>query len=332
MPQQSYDSMITQLDSQPKGAARIGSELREVRERLGWRLSDVAEGLRIRLPYLEAIERGELSALPGAAYQTGFVRTYAQALGLDAEEILRRFRAEGLGVATKAELSFLAPVPDRAVPTGAIVLLGVVLVLTGYGLWYRHTEHERRLAEAVPSVPAELAPLAMPKPVPPPPKPVSETAEAAKPAAPVPTAAVPPPLPTVTTDGAQAATLPPPNPTTQSMVAALPPPAAPAPDPAAAPPTTATPTGDQAIPATGQTIVATADSWVEVRDPTGNILFSKVLHAGESWPVPDIAGLTMTAGNAGGTEIADNGKTSPPLGAAGAVVHNYALTPSAKTN
>jgi len=56
-------------------------------------------------------------------------------------------------------------------------------------------------------------------------------------------------------------------------------------------------------------------------------LFSRVLHAGESWPVPDIAGLTMTAGNAGATEITDNGKTGAPLGAAGTVVHNYALTP-----
>jgi cytoskeleton protein RodZ len=75
------DIAMTDQDSPPKGTARVGAELRGVRERLGWKLSDVAEGLRIRLPYLEAIERGELSALPGAAYQTGFVRSYSQALG-----------------------------------------------------------------------------------------------------------------------------------------------------------------------------------------------------------------------------------------------------------
>ena len=46
-------------------------------------------------------------------------------------------------------------------------------------------------------------------------------------------------------------------------------------------------------------------------------------------PVPDEAGLTMTAGNAGGTEIAINGKAGAPLGAMGAVLHNYALTPPA---
>ncbi len=271
---------------QPQSAAQVGGGLRAVREQLGWKLPDVAEGLRIRLVYLEAIERGELSALPGPAYQTGFVRSYAQALGLDPDEILRRFRAEGgMGNTPKAELSFLAPVPDRAVPAGATVLVCVVLVLVGYGLWYRHSAHERHLAQAVPSVPAELAPLALPpKPVTPPaPKPV------AKPVA------VPAPKPVVV-----------------SPV----PVAAPAPAPAPA-------------PVAGKMITASADAWVEVKGATGNILFSKVLHAGDSWPVPDEAGLTMTTGNAGGTEITTNGKAGVPLGATGAVLHNYALTPAA---
>jgi cytoskeleton protein RodZ len=325
MAQQSAET-INYSDSQPRGAAKIGGELRAVRENLGWRLDEVAAGLRIRLPYLEAIESGELSVLPGAAYQTGFVRTYAQALGLDAEEILRRFRAEGMGVVTKAELSFLAPVPDRAVPTGAIVLVGVVLVLAGYGLWYRHTETERRLAGAVPSVPAELAPLAMPKPVAPL-VPVQPAKSAA--ATPGATASAPPvaPLPTQPAQKVTPATPPAVAPSAPVQTAAVAPAATalPPPPPAAVPPVVA----PVAAPLPSQTIVATADSWVEVKDPTGNILFSKVLHAGQSWPVPDEAGLTMTAGNAGATEIADGGKTSPPLGAAGAVVRDYALTPGA---
>ena len=114
---------------------------------------------------------------------------------------------------------------------------------------------------------------------------------------------------------------------TAGPVAPLPQPATPATAaaPAVASPTPAAPAG---LPA-GQAILATADSWVEVRDPSGNILFSRVLHAGESWPVPDEAGLTMTAGNAGATEIAENGKPGAPLGAAGTVARHYALTPAA---
>jgi cytoskeleton protein RodZ len=294
----------------PPGAPQVGAGLREVRERLGWALPDIAESLRIRLPYLEAIERGDLAALPGAAYQTGFVRSYAQLLGLDPDEILRRFRAEGLGVSPKAELSFPAPVPDRAVPGGAKVLLGVVVVLAAYGLYFLHSAHERQLAAAVPPVPVELAPLAVPPKLPTPPA-------APKQAAPV---AV-----------AQAAPAP--------QVATATPPAGPeaaAPN-TALPATTAPPaTGPQAAtaatpPVNGKTILATADDWVEVTDASGNILFSKVLHAGDSWPVPDEPGLTMTAGNAGGTEISQNGTASAPLGADGAVLHGYVLTPPAAT-
>lgn len=303
----------------PHGAAQVGAGLRAVREQLGWKLPDVAAALRIRLPYLEAIERGELAALPGQAYQTGFVRSYAQILGLDPDEILRRFRAEGgMETSTKAELSFLAPVPDRAVPRGAIVLVGVVLLLVGYALWYRHTETERRLAQSVPEVPAELAPLAVP------PKPAIPPALAAKPAPMMAAqAAMAPPKAPISTPAPSPAPAATPAPAQPPAAATAPPPATQAAPAAVAPAVT------PALPGQGLSILATADDWVEVRDQTGNILFSKVLHAGDSWPVPDEAGLTMTAGNAGGTEIADNGKAGAPLGAAGAVLHHYALTPAA---
>ena len=76
-------------------------------------------------------------------------------------------------------------------------------------------------------------------------------------------------------------------------------------------------------------INATQDAWVQVSDASGNILFSKVLHAGDSWPVPQEPGLVMTTGNAGGTIITTNGKPGQPLGAAGVVLHGYQLTPQA---
>jgi cytoskeleton protein RodZ len=331
--------VVESSDDKPSGAARVGGELRAVRERLGWRLSDVAAELRIRLPYLEAIERGELSALPGAAYQTGFVRTYSQALGLDGDEILRRFRAEGTGFVPKAELSFLAPVPDRAVPTGAIVLLGVVLVLVGYGFWYRHTEEIARLAAEIPSVPTELAPLAVP-PKPPVPaeqataKPVA--APAVAPASPkagtavqaAATAAVAATAPASSSSAPVSAAAAAPTPITPAAAATAAPAATAPLVPAPAPPPPQTATTATAQPAS-LTIMATGDSWVQVKDPKGNILFSKTLHAGDSWPVPDLPGLVLTAGNAGNTVIADNGKNGSPLGSSGTVLRNYSLTPPA---
>jgi cytoskeleton protein RodZ len=349
--------MTKEPDRQPQGAARVGMEMRLVRERLGWRLTDVAAELRIRLPYLEAIERGELSALPGAAYQTGFVRTYSQALGLDGDEILRRFRAEGTGFVPKAELSFLAPVPDRAVPTGAIVLLGVVLVLVGYGLWYRHTEQEAQLAAQIPAVPTELAPLAVPpKPpeVAPPAKAASATAptqaETATTASAAPTAAPvsgvsATPAPQTATPQQAATSVASPGQTGSSTTALpAPPEPAPAPPSATAKPAASPATTQPASPATAATpaatmpavaaqpqkiIQATGDTWIEVQDAKGAIVFSKTMHQGDSWPVPNLPGLVLTAGNAGATLIAGSGKPSGPLGATGTVVRKLALTPPA---
>lgn len=169
----------------------VGTDLREARERLNWSLPEVAASLRIRLPYLEAIEAGRFAELPGNAYAVGFVRTYAGALGLDSDEICRRFRAEAADVNRKTELSFPAPVPERGVPAGAVILLSVVLIVAAYVGWYRLSDDRRPTAEQVPAVPERLAPLAAPA-SPPPAIPVPTPV-------PVPPVAPLPPVPQTTT-------------------------------------------------------------------------------------------------------------------------------------
>lgn len=322
--------VVVDLDSSKTGTARVGAELREVRERLGWSLPDVAARLRIRLPFLHAIEAGDLAALPGPAYVTGFIRAYAETLGLDPDEILRRFRAEGMPGERKPELVFPAAVPDRAVPTGAILLLSAILLIGGYFLWYRHSEQTLKLAQIVQPVPQKLAPLALPKPVAKPqaptPAPQPATEPATQTAAATP-AQSPTPAPPATTTSAAPAIVPPAQPSagTQPNVAAGN--AAPPATQTAAPAQPAPPgTPPMALPAQGQAIVATADSWVQVRDATGAILFSRVLPAGQSWPVPAEPGLTLTTGNAGGTALANDGKIGAALGPTGAVLRHFQLT------
>jgi len=306
-------------DGLSSGTQSVGAGLREVRERLGWRLPDVAVSLRIRPEFLEAIEAGDLEALPGAAYRTGFVRTYARTLGLDPDEILRRFRAEGgLHDAAQTETRFISTVPDSGVPKGAAVMVGVVLLLAGYGLWYHYSSTQRRLAEQVPAVPAQLAPLATPPkidvaPVTPAPEPAPAPAPA--PASAAPGAATPAPATATPVAGSAV----------PSASSVAPPPATAPAVPGVAAPAAATPPP----PGAGLVISATQDAWIEVHDPAGNILFSKVLHPGDSWPVPQEAGLTLTTGNAGGTVIVNNGVAGAPLGAPSAVLHNYQLTPPA---
>jgi cytoskeleton protein RodZ len=79
-------------------------------------------------------------------------------------------------------------------------------------------------------------------------------------------------------------------------------------------------------------LAATADAWVQVKDSQGKILLSKLMHAGDSWPVPDQAPgtppLLLTTGNAGGTQLTVGGTPLPALGTPGAVRHDIELNPT----
>ena len=71
--------------------AEIGRLLREAREAKGLTLADVERVTRIRLNYLEALEADEFNRLPGDVYVRGFLRNYAQFLGLQSDDILSSF-------------------------------------------------------------------------------------------------------------------------------------------------------------------------------------------------------------------------------------------------
>src|ERR1700735_4687061 len=104
--------MVPEKDARGHGA---GGLLRSTREGLGWELRDVAASLRIRVDYLEALERNTVEGLPGPTYATGFLKAYGEFLGLDGQEIVRRFRAEKTGLHAKAELAFPLPLTDRGI-------------------------------------------------------------------------------------------------------------------------------------------------------------------------------------------------------------------------
>ncbi|OFW06858.1 MAG: hypothetical protein A3H96_14440 [Acidobacteria bacterium RIFCSPLOWO2_02_FULL_67_36] len=78
--------------------ADFGSKLREARERRGISLRQIADSTKIAASALEALERNDVSKLPGGIFSRAFVRSYATAVGLDPElmvkEFLERFQAE----------------------------------------------------------------------------------------------------------------------------------------------------------------------------------------------------------------------------------------------
>ena len=70
------------------GSPSIGEQLRLAREARHISLAQAAQSTRIRLHYLQALEKDQLELLPSLAQGRGFLRAYAQYLGLDAEALL----------------------------------------------------------------------------------------------------------------------------------------------------------------------------------------------------------------------------------------------------
>jgi hypothetical protein len=75
----------------------IGYSLRSARERQGLGFPEIELATKIRAKYIRALEEEDFEALPGDSYVRGFLRTYAEYLGLDGEiyvdEYASRFHA-----------------------------------------------------------------------------------------------------------------------------------------------------------------------------------------------------------------------------------------------
>jgi cytoskeletal protein RodZ len=69
----------------------FGSRLREARERRGITLRQIASATKISVGVLEALERNDISRLPGGIFGRAFVRSYAVEVGLDPETTIRDF-------------------------------------------------------------------------------------------------------------------------------------------------------------------------------------------------------------------------------------------------
>jgi cytoskeletal protein RodZ len=69
----------------------FGGTLRAARERRGVSLREISETTKISIPALEALERDDLSRLPGGIFMRSIVRSYAAQIGLDPDQTLDDF-------------------------------------------------------------------------------------------------------------------------------------------------------------------------------------------------------------------------------------------------
>lgn len=130
---------VRQVPPRPEcRVVEIGNALRTARERQGIELGEVERQTRIRGRYLAALEAEKFELLPARAYAKGFLRVYADFLGLDGRLIVAEFDArfpdvEQPELAPARVSANVAPVWARRSPV--LLVAGLAVVLLGVLAW-----------------------------------------------------------------------------------------------------------------------------------------------------------------------------------------------------
>src|SRR5687768_15117348 len=220
----------------------VGAYLRELRERRGIPLGEIARTTRVAQRYLESLEADAFAQLPPPVFTRGYVRAYCQALGESPEEALACYDARPGGPPPPA------PHPVTATPArtgrgetrtrGAMLASLILLVVLGMALFTVALVIQPRGAERAVTTPSPPAPVVTPEPA------TSQPAAPPTPA-PAPAASPAPPAPART---AATEPRPTPSPTPAPVAPPAPPTAVGTP---AAPPTPSQAVGTPPRPAAG---------------------------------------------------------------------------------
>ena len=123
----------------------FGARMKRMREERGVTLRQIADRTKLSVSALEALERNDISRLPGGIFSRGFVRSYAGEIGLDPEQTVREFLAQfpndsvvSLG-SRHVALDDLNDDRPRGRGTATIAIVGAVSLLIVailvYALW-----------------------------------------------------------------------------------------------------------------------------------------------------------------------------------------------------
>jgi cytoskeletal protein RodZ len=148
----------------------IGSELREAREQRGISLAQISERTKIRQSVLRAIENDDFEGLPGSVIMRGFLKLYAREVGLDPNDVGRRYTEQvaeshadsqdaaappGRADTAHGDEAFAQARVRRAV---AGILLAIALIGVSYLVWRRTATPSSDTRTAAPSAVSPPAP------------------------------------------------------------------------------------------------------------------------------------------------------------------------------
>ncbi len=149
----------------------VGPFLRSAREKKGVPLRSISEHTRIRTYYLESIENGDFDKLPTGPVGLGFVRAFADAVGVDCRAVTASYKRETAGEVPLEEFgleteprTFYSPV-SRVNRFSSVATLGFVLIFLVAGgglLWFMkgRTEQLVPVESIVGRIKTAVAPVA----------------------------------------------------------------------------------------------------------------------------------------------------------------------------
>ncbi len=318
-----------EIPAPPSGPGRL---LHQARKDLRLAPEDVAQILHLSRKQIVALEQDDYKNLPGPTYVRGYLRSYAQLLGLSPEKVLESYN--NLTVPSKPiSLPQSAPPPqitssDYLIKAATVGVAAIVLGLVY--LWWRSEEKPPEQTSSPPAAVISQAPTAEPdnstgSPAhpsvssgsnsitptenPPPPaavEPAPRTPSSAPRTPPIAAPATPPtPMKPGSTNGQV---------TVSGMILNVSPDESPK-------PATAPAQGDRAlarsrqsaavppgVPRSRLVLHATQESWADVRDARDNKLLYENVPAGRSITIEGVAPFSVFLGNADGVKVEFNGQ------------------------
>jgi len=162
----------------------LGASFKKARESRGVSLDQIAAETRISSRFLLAIENEEFHLLPGGIFNRGFVRTYAEKIGLDPDQAVAEY--ERLAQHREPAETTVAPAPQEKKSQRnlyPVAIGGLVLLIIIFYVVTRESSKTAQTASAPPPVASVPAPAAVPpgQPAQPPPTAPQTTAAAPEP-------------------------------------------------------------------------------------------------------------------------------------------------------
>jgi len=146
-------------DKQRESSAlrEVGEALRKRRLLLCLSLSEVSKALRIKEEYLLGIEDGCADGLPGKVYLRGFIRSYAEYLGLDATHLSNSLELGTLSNLVSESVPPQTPFSLSQSPSGLVLIIAGLIAVSVYATWSYLVARPKNISPVTSDIPKEIA-------------------------------------------------------------------------------------------------------------------------------------------------------------------------------